>query len=97
MSALLPDAEEVRVAADRLLGVAVRTPLLFIGTGLFVMFALGMIVPSLAVHVRRLHDIGLSGWWLLLHFVAGIGTIMLFIMSLVGGEPGPNRYGPAPK
>ncbi|HVX82551.1 MAG TPA: DUF805 domain-containing protein [Devosiaceae bacterium] len=73
------------------------SPLLFIGTGLFVMFALGMIVPSLAVHVRRLHDIGLSGWWLLLHFVAGIGTIMLFIMSLVGGEPGPNRYGPAPK
>ena len=54
-------------------------------------------VPELAVSVRRLHDIGKSGWWLLLWFVPFIGPIVLLIFTLLDSEAGDNQYGPYPK
>jgi uncharacterized membrane protein YhaH (DUF805 family) len=63
------------------------------------MFAYGLVVcvPSLAVTVRRLHDIGKSGWWSFIGFVPLIGGIILFVFSLLDSDPDRNEYGPNPK
>lgn len=60
-------------------------------------FVLAMLIPSLAVGVRRLHDIGRTGWWLLIGFVPIIGTIVLLVFAVTDSEPGTNAYGPDPK
>jgi uncharacterized membrane protein YhaH (DUF805 family) len=60
------------------------------------LYGLAMIVPSIAVTVRRLHDISFSGWWYLITLVPG-GSIVVFIFSLLDTKPGPNQYGPDPK
>ena len=59
---------------------------------------LALLLPSLAVQVRRLHDLGRSAWWLLLLVppIFIIGGPVLLIMSAFPGTPGPNRYGPDP-
>jgi uncharacterized membrane protein YhaH (DUF805 family) len=58
---------------------------------------LAFFIPSLAVAVRRLHDIGQSGWTILVAFIPFLGAITLLIMFLVDGEGGDNKYGPNPK
>jgi uncharacterized membrane protein YhaH (DUF805 family) len=68
------------------------------GMGLFGgVFALAMLLPSLAVSVRRLHDTDRSGWWLLIAFVPLIGGIVLLIFAVQDGTPGDNRFGSNPK
>ena len=59
--------------------------------------ALALVLPSIAVLFRRLHDTGRSGWWWLLSWVCCIGTILLWIFCLSDSTPGPNQYGPNPK
>ena len=59
--------------------------------------ALGLLVPSLAVAVRRLHDIGRSGWWLLITLVPLAGAVILIVFLCTDGERGANRWGPSPK
>ena len=59
------------------------------------LFSLATFLPSLAVGVRRLHDIGKSGWWLLLGFIPLIGTIILIIWFVRRGDAHDNAYGPA--
>ena len=63
---------------------------------LFVVLLLAMILPSLAVSCRRLHDANLSGLWLLLSFVP-FGGLVTFAMTVMEGTAGPNRYGPDPR
>jgi len=66
--------------------------------GLLVMgFALLIAVPSWSVLVRRLHDIGLSGWLSLLVFVPGCGFLFLVVVGLINGAAGPNKFGDDPK
>ncbi|KYH42921.1 DUF805 domain-containing protein [Branchiibius sp. NY16-3462-2] len=60
------------------------------------LFALALIAPFIAVTVRRLHDVGRTGWWWWLHFIPIIGTIVLVIFC-VGESQGPNQYGPGPE
>ena len=55
-----------------------------------------MALPSIAVTVRRLHDIGRSGWWFLFGFVPLAGQILLIIWNARHGVQGPNQYGPDP-
>jgi len=61
------------------------------------LFALGTLIPSLALSVRRLHDLNRSGWWILLIFLVLIGWIVLLVFYLTDGTRGPNRFGPDPK
>ena len=56
-----------------------------------------MLVPSLAVAARRLHDTGRTGWWLLLLLVPIAGLLILLFFYVQEGERGPNPYGPDPK
>ncbi|MGW2524316.1 DUF805 domain-containing protein [Streptomyces sp. NPDC001617] len=65
--------------------------------GLIAVFYLGILVPSLAVGVRRLHDTGKSGWWLLFGIVPLVGGITLLVFTCLDSQPGPNQYGPNPK
>ena len=69
-------------------------------TALVVLYLLaiaGLIVPSLALTVRRLHDTDRSGWWFLIVFVPFVGGIVLLVWAVTDGTPGPNQYGPSPK
>ena len=58
--------------------------------------ALGLLLPSLAVAVRRLHDTNRSGWWLLLILVPLVGLVLV-VFLLLPGTKGPNRFGSDPK
>ncbi|MDO9431102.1 MAG: DUF805 domain-containing protein [Phenylobacterium sp.] len=58
---------------------------------------LALLVPSLAVTFRRLHDTNRKGWWILISFIPLIGALVLFVFYLLDGTPGPNRFGPDPK
>ena len=60
-------------------------------------FVLAMLIPSLAVSVRRLHDTDRSGWWLLITLVPIVGAIVLLIFTVQDSTPGQNRFGPNPK
>jgi uncharacterized membrane protein YhaH (DUF805 family) len=66
-------------------------------TVLLAVYYVATLLPSIAVWVRRLHDTGRSGWWVLASFVPLIGTIALLVFSLQDGEHGTNQYGPNPK
>jgi uncharacterized membrane protein YhaH (DUF805 family) len=59
-------------------------------------FSLATLLPSIAVAIRRLHDIGRTGWWVLLSFVPIVGWIILIYWACQPGDPGPNAYGPPP-
>jgi uncharacterized membrane protein YhaH (DUF805 family) len=57
--------------------------------------SLALLLPSIAVGVRRLHDIDRTGWWVLIAFTI-IGLFLLLFWACVRGTPGPNRFGPDP-
>ena len=68
-----------------------------IGAPIFsLLVSLGLLLPGLAVSVRRLHDTNRTGWWILIGLVPLIGFIVLLIFYLEQGNPGPNEYGPPP-
>lgn len=60
-------------------------------------YMLAMFLPGLAVTVRRLHDTGRSGWWVLINLVPLIGAIVLLVFLFSDSQPGTNEYGPSPK
>jgi len=64
---------------------------------LLIVFALAVFVPTLAVMVRRLHDQGRRGWWVLLGFIPAIGGLVVLVLMAFDGQPGDNAYGPDPK
>ncbi|ASQ91026.1 hypothetical protein CHL67_08925 [Prosthecochloris sp. GSB1] len=60
-------------------------------------YSLAVIVPGIAVGVRRLHDTGRNGWWLLIGLIPFIGAIVLIVFCAQDSQPGENGYGPNPK
>ena len=60
-------------------------------------YALGLIIPTIAVQVRRLHDTGRSGWWSLMNFIPLIGPIVLIILLVQQGSNEENKFGKNPK
>jgi uncharacterized membrane protein YhaH (DUF805 family) len=63
----------------------------------YTLYSLAMLIPSLAVEIRRLHDVGKSGWWLFISLIPLIGAIWLFVLLVTDSQPGENQYGPNPK
>ena len=61
-----------------------------------VLFYLATFIPSLAVQIRRLHDIDRSGWWFLIAFVPLVGGIILLVFFVTQGTTGPNQFGEDP-
>jgi uncharacterized membrane protein YhaH (DUF805 family) len=60
-------------------------------------YSLAVLLPGLGVGIRRLHDIGKSGWWLLIGLIPLIGEIWLLVLAATDSQPGDNQYGPNPK
>ncbi|HEY9036700.1 MAG TPA: DUF805 domain-containing protein [Pseudomonadales bacterium] len=60
-------------------------------------YSLAVIVPSIAVAVRRLHDTGRSGWWLLITLIPLIGAVALLVFLILDSQPDENPYGANPK
>ena len=79
-------------AVDELLGLKV-----FSDQGLLsLIYSVVLLIPSVAVGVRRLHDLDRSGWWLLIMLIPLLGTLLLLIYFCLRGTVGPNRFGPDP-
>jgi len=79
-------------------------PLFWAGVVLLLLWALAIIIPSIAVTVRRLHDRDMSGWWYLgfialsmIPVVGFIASIAMLVIFCLPGTPGPNRFGEDPK
>ena len=64
---------------------------------LYLIYALAVLIPGIAVSVRRLHDIGKSGWWILIGLVPLVGPIILLVFAVMDSQPGDNEFGPNPK
>ena len=68
------------------------------GMGLLIgIYSLAVLIPSIAVSVRRLHDTNRSGWWLLIALIPLIGVIVLIVFFFSDSQPGVNKYGLNPK
>ncbi len=69
-----------------------------IGTGgiLYLISALVIFLPSLAVLFRRLHDTDRKAWWILIYLVPVIGVIVILVFTVIKGTEGENRFGPDP-
>jgi uncharacterized membrane protein YhaH (DUF805 family) len=62
-----------------------------------ILYSLAVLIPGIAVAVRRLHDTNRSGWWLLIGLIPLIGPIVLLVFVVQDSQPGANQYGPNPK
>ena len=84
----------VAVVIDNVLGLANDNTGYGVLSGLY---SLAIILPSLAIEIRRLHDIGKSGWWIFIALIPLVGSIWLLVLLATEGQPGENQYGPDPK
>lgn len=84
----------VAMILDNILGLTVG----ILPYGVFyVLYTLAVFIPGLAVAVRRLHDVGKSGWMILIALIPLIGVIWLLVLMVTDSNPGKNQYGSNPK
>ena len=84
----------VAMILDNVLGIAMEG----VGYGpIYGLYLLAIIIPSLAVAVRRLHDVGKSGWMILISLIPIVGAIWLLVLMVTDSNPGENEYGHNPK
>jgi len=84
----------VAMILDNVLGIAIEG----VGYGpLYGLYALVILIPGLAVSVRRLHDVGKSGWMILITLIPLIGAIWLLVLMVTDSDSGENEYGQNPK
>jgi len=84
----------VAIILDNIIGTAIEN----VGFGLFYcLYYLAVLIPGLAVSVRRLHDIGKSGWFFFIALIPIIGSIWLLVLMCTDGSAGENEYGANPK
>jgi len=61
------------------------------------LYALAVFIPTIGVTMRRLHDVGHSGWWILIILIPLFGGIIILVFMLLDSQPGENKYGQNPK
>ena len=84
----------VAIILDNVLGIAFP----FVGYGpLYLLYILSMFIPGLAVLVRRLHDIGKSGFMFFIVLIPIVGVIWMFILLVTDSQSGANKWGANPK
>lgn len=84
----------VAIMIDRVLGTSIDG----IGYGIvYIVYILALVIPSLAVGVRRLHDVGKSGWMYLIALIPVIGAIWLLVLFCKDSQAGDNKWGENPK
>ncbi|WP_342416354.1 DUF805 domain-containing protein [Paenibacillus sp. FSL R10-2782] len=72
-------------------GIVGLTPILMY------LYSLAVLLPSLAVIARRLHDTGRTGWWILIGLIPLVGSIILIVFLCQDSQPAENKYGKNPK
>jgi uncharacterized membrane protein YhaH (DUF805 family) len=83
---------------DHLLGTTFKIGEIALPYGwICILYILVTFIPLLAVAVRRLHDVGKSGWFYLISVIPLIGGIWLLVLFCTEGDKGDNKYGPDPK
>jgi uncharacterized membrane protein YhaH (DUF805 family) len=60
------------------------------------LYGLAVLLPSIGVAIRRLHDTNRTGWWILVALIPLVGWIWIIVLLALAGDSGPNRYGPPP-
>lgn len=86
------------VLANMIVAIGLSVIDMIIGFQIFSgLYSLAVLIPSLAVGARRLHDIGKSGWWLLISLIPLVGAIWLLVLLAQDGTPEPNQWGASPK
>jgi uncharacterized membrane protein YhaH (DUF805 family) len=80
-----------------ILDAVLNTPQVYSIGLLGLLYAVAVLLPGIAVTVRRLHDTNRSGLWILIALVPFVGGIVLFVFCILGGTPGPNQHGADPK
>jgi uncharacterized membrane protein YhaH (DUF805 family) len=78
------------------IGIGLVQGLLGLGEIIGSLYGLAIFIPALAVTMRRLHDSGRSGWWVLLYLIPILGTLVLLLFMCFEGDHGSNDYGPDP-
>ena len=68
-----------------------------VGLGIPIAYSILVFLPTIAVSVRRMHDVGKSGWMVLINLIPLIGSIWYFVLSISDSQMGDNQYGPNPK
>lgn len=71
--------------------------LFYILIAILTLYVIWSFLFFLSLAVRRIHDIGLCGWWLLIGLVPSLGLIVVFIFTLIAGHAGDNKFGPDPR
>ena len=79
------------------IGIAIIEAVIGTAGVLGIIFSLAMLIPGIAVTMRRLHDTGRSGWWILIGLIPFLGWIVLLVFMVLDSHPGDNEYGPNPK
>lgn len=93
----------VAMGIDNALGITFKftnidgSPLPFFYGYIYALYCLVVLVPGLAVSVRRLHDVGKSGWMMLICLIPFIGAIWLLILFCTDSQDGANKWGENPK
>ncbi|MEE1023191.1 MAG: DUF805 domain-containing protein [Muribaculaceae bacterium] len=77
-------------------GVYTDSPSIF-WSSVMSIFGLAVLIPSLAVSVRRMHDIGKGGGWIFITLVPLVGWIWYLVLCCTASQPGGNRFGPYPE
>ena len=84
----------IAIGLDNILGIANEN----LGYGaIYILYSLAVFLPSLAVSVRRLHDVGKSGWFFFISLIPFIGAIWLLVLLATDSNAGVNEYGENPK
>ena len=88
----------IAMVIDRMLGTSFHMNGISLGYGyIYTLYGLVVLIPGLAVMVRRLHDIGKSGWFFLIVLIPLAGAIWLLVLLCTDSKPGTNKWGPNPK
>jgi uncharacterized membrane protein YhaH (DUF805 family) len=86
------------VLINLLIAIAIGIVDAMIGFGILgFVYAVAVFLPSIAVTVRRLHDSGRTGWWILIGLVPFVGILVILVFMVLDSQPGDNAYGPNPK
>ena len=88
----------VAMILDNMLGLSFEIYGENIGYGwIYMLYCLAVFIPGCAVLIRRLHDVGKSGWFMLICLIPLIGTIWILVLMCTDGDKTENTYGPSPK
>ena len=84
----------IAMIIDNILGASIEGT----GLGIFnILYSLAVLTPSYVVLVRRLHDVGKSGWMILIGLIPIIGPILVLVLTVTDSNPDENKCGPNPK